>query len=257
MARLADFRIDQVDGRRRLRYSTTIVNVGVGNFEVLGRRADIGAPTMSLTQRVFNDAAGWRDIPTAGDMVYGADGHDHWHVRDLQQAELFRLEDDAYLAQTDKRGFCFWDNVSYRLSLPGAPQSQVYRESGCGSTGSLTTAMGLSVGWGDIYRYTLPDQFVDVTAVPDGRYRLVVTADPYGWFIESSEGNNFTWVSLELFDGGRQVRVLDYGPNATVAASQTTQWRRTWPAPRAHTAESDQALIAASRRDLQQHQGHR
>jgi fibronectin type III domain protein/lysyl oxidase len=232
MARLADLRIDQSNGRRRLRYSTTIVNVGSGKFEVRGRRANTGEPTMSVVQRVFNDAGGWRDVSTAGTMIFGGDGHNHWHVRDLQQSELFRLADDTYLAQSDKRGFCFWDNVRYRLSLPGAPQSPVYAQSGCGGTGSLTTAMGLSIGWGDIYPFSLPDQFIDVTALPDGRYRLVVTADPFGWFTETSEGNNFTWVSLELLGGGTQVRVLEFGPNATVAASQTAQWRRTWSAPR-------------------------
>ena len=233
MARLADLRIERSNGRRRLRYSTTIVNVGAGKFEVRGQRAHTGEPTMSVVQRVFDDAGGWREVTTAGTMIFGGDGHDHWHVRDLQQSELFRLADDAYLAQSDKRGFCFWDNVRYQLTLPGAPQSPVYSESGCGGTSSLSTSMGLSIGWGDIYPYSLPDQFIDVTNLPDGFYRLVVTADPFSWFTEASDDNNFTWVSLELWDRGRRVRVLDYGPNALVAASLREQWRRTWPAPRA------------------------
>ena len=37
--------------------------------------------------------------------------------------------------------------------------------------------MGLSVGWGDTYPLTLPDQYIDITAVTPGRYRLNVTAD--------------------------------------------------------------------------------
>jgi hypothetical protein len=238
MARLADIRIERTGSRRLLRYSTTIVNVGAGKFEVRGHRASTAEPTMSLVQRVYDDAGGWREVATTGAMIFGGDGHNHWHVRDLQQSELFRLTDDAYLTRSDKRGFCFWDNVKYRLSLPGAPQSQVYHESGCGRTDSLNTAMGLSIGWGDIYPSTLPDQFIDVTHVPDGHYRLVVTADPFGWFTETSNDNNFTWVSLELWDGGRRVRVLDYGPNALVAASLTTAWKRTWPAPRARSSDT-------------------
>ena len=217
MARLSDLSIDASGGRRRLRYSTTIVNVGSGKFELHGQRASTSQSTMSVVQRIFNDAGGSRDVSTPAVMVFAGDGHNHWHVRDLQQSELFTLSDGMFLARSDKRGFCFWDNVRYRLSLPGAPQSPVYGESGCGGTGSLTTAVGLSIGWGDIYPATLPDQFIDITGLADGRYRLVVTADPSGWFAETNENNNVTWVDLELSGGGSQLRVLGYGPNATIA----------------------------------------
>ena len=73
--------------------------------------------------------------------------------------------------------------------------------------------MGLSVGWGDLYRYTLPDQFVDITGLGAGRYRLVVTADRQGWFSESNESNNSTWVDLQL-KGNGPPRILGYGSAA-------------------------------------------
>jgi hypothetical protein len=220
MARLSDLRIDASGGLRRLRYSTTIVNVGSGKFELHGQRASISQANMSVVQRIFNDAGGSRDVSTPAVMVFGGDGHNHWHVQDLQKSELFRLSDGIFLARSDKRGFCFWDNVRYRLSLPGAPQSPVYAESGCGGSGSLTTAMGLSIGWGDIYPSSLPDQFIDITGLADGQYRLVVTADASGWFAETNDNNNLTWVDLELLGGGTQLRVLGYGPSATIAILQ-------------------------------------
>ena len=216
MARLSDLSIRTSNGRRLLRYSTTIVNVGSGPFELHGQRASNAEPEMSVIQRVFDDAGGSRDIATSAVMVYAGDGHNHWHVRDLQLQEVFRA-DGTSAGRSDKRGFCFWDNVRYRLSLPGAPQSPVYGESGCGGTGSLTTAVGLSIGWGDIYPASLPDQFIDITGLADGRYRLVVTADPSSWFAETNENNNVTWVDLELSGGGSQFSVLGYGPNATIA----------------------------------------
>jgi hypothetical protein len=218
MARLSDLSIDPSGGLRRLRYSTTIVNVGSGKFEVRGWRASTSQPGMdTVVQRIYNNAGRWRDVLTPGTMVFGGDGHNHWHVRDLQQSELFRLSDGVFLARSNKRGFCFWDNVRYRLSLPGAPQSPVTAESGCGNSGSLTAAMGLSIGWGDIYPASLPDQFIDITGLADGRYRLVVTADPSGWFAETNKNNNVTWVDLELLGGGSQLSVLGYGPSATIA----------------------------------------
>jgi hypothetical protein len=54
--------------------------------------------------------------------------------------------------------------------------------------------MGLSVGWGDLYRYNLPDQYIDITGLGRRRYRLEGTADADNWFRESEESNNSTWV---------------------------------------------------------------
>ena len=218
MARLSSLSIGTSSGRRLLRYSTTIVNIGSGRFEVRGQRASTGDPGMTLVQRIYNDAGGWRDVSTPGGMVLGGDGHNHWHVRDLQKQELFRLADGANVGRSDKRGFCFWDNVRYRLSLPGAPQSPVYQEAGCGGASSLQAAMGLSIGWGDIYPASLPDQNVNITGLADGRYRLVVTADPFNWFAETNEANNTTSVDFELYRRGTRIRVLGYGPAATIAA---------------------------------------
>ena len=89
-----------------------------------------------------------------------------------------------------KIGYCFYDNYEYRLDLPGAPQSLVYTASDCGNSESLAVDTGLSIGWGDEYASTLPDQYIDITGLPDGRYRLRVTADAKLKFLETNETNN-------------------------------------------------------------------
>ena len=58
--------------------------------------------------------------------------------------------------------------------------------------------MGISVGWGDRYGSLLRDQYVDVTNLTSGNYRLSATADLAGQFTEASESNNTTWVDLKL-----------------------------------------------------------
>jgi hypothetical protein len=73
--------------------------------------------------------------------------------------------------------------------------------------------MGLSVGWGDEYPATLPDQYIDITNVTPGHYRLSVTADAQNWFAETNEANNTTWVDVQLRRQG-QPRILGYGPTA-------------------------------------------
>lgn len=77
--------------------------------------------------------------------------------------------------------------------------------------------MGLSVGWGDQYRWTLPDQYIDVTSLDSGKYRLIAHADPLGWFAESDESNNVTWVDIALTvnrKGNAKIRIIGHGPAA-------------------------------------------
>lgn len=211
MAKLNDLQVTRFsDGRTVLRYSTTIVNVGAGAFELHASRA--GTTAFDLSQRIFDSGGTYRDVLTPGSLVYGGDGHNHWHVQDLETSELLALNGNRAGTNT-KRGFCFWDNIKYRLTLAGAPRSAFYDRTGCGTLDSDTVSMGLSVGWGDEYAATLPDQFIDITNVPLGRYRLMVTADGQNLFAETDELNNVTWVDLQLRKQA-QPKILGYGPVA-------------------------------------------
>ena len=71
---------------------------------------------------------------------------------------------------------------------------------------------GLSRGWGDKYGYGTVGQYIDVTNLTSGRYRLTATADQANQFQESGETNNSTWANVQLKGG--QVSVLRYGPSA-------------------------------------------
>jgi hypothetical protein len=212
MARLSDFKAEKTaDGRRLLRFTTVIVNVGTGPFEVRGIRASANDPEMTTFQRIYDTAGGFRSVATAARMFFAGDGHSHWHVRDLESTELTRLDNGAKVGTGAKFGFCFFDNVAYRLTLLGAPPAAVY--GGCGNSSSLAVTMGLSVGWGDEYSWRLPNQYVDITSLVPGRYRLSVTADAPGYFAEANESNNGTWVDLQIKGQGAP-RVIGYGPAA-------------------------------------------
>lgn len=212
MAPLDDFRIEKSGGRKLLRYSATVVNIGRGTFQAEGTRASTAEPEMSVVQRVFDDAGGSRTVPTAARMYFAGDGHSHWHVRDLEQSSLDRLDNGVKVGSGAKHGFCFFDHVAFRLTLPGAPQNPFFTT--CGTTGSaLTQTMGLSVGWSDVYRYSLVDQWIDITNVSPGRYRLTTSADAQNSFAESDDANNLTWTELQLKASGPP-RVVAQGPSA-------------------------------------------
>lgn len=211
MARLADFRIDTNSGHRRLRYSATIVNVGAGAFELHGQRADTTSD-MTVTQRIFDDSGGYRDVATGASMYFAGDGHNHWHTRDLEVATLSRLDNGQQVGSLAKHGFCFSDNVAYRLDLPGAPPSRVYTSCGTDPL-ALQTMMGLSIGWGDLYGYQTTDQWIDITGLQPGRYHLATSVNTSLGFAESNTANDGTWVDLQIRNHG-SIRVLAYGPNA-------------------------------------------
>jgi Ca2+-binding RTX toxin-like protein len=219
MAQLAGIQIQTAGTEKRLRFGTTIVNIGAGPFEVTGRRPPDAAITeMTTTQRIHDSVGDYRDRSTAATFIYSGDGHDHWHVKDLEDYDLFRLDasgnvvEPAVVEQGNKIGFCFFDNTNY-----GSSEPQFYIGCETGNPGALRVTMGLSRGWGDTYGPSTVGQYLDITGLPDGRYRLRVVADGNSAdgtdrFLESDETNNATWADLEIT--GSTVTVIEYGPSA-------------------------------------------
>jgi len=201
------------DGHWRLRFSAIIVNVGSGPFEFRAQRSSTTTTSWSSSQVIYDDAGGSRLVSTPSvQLVYGGDGHDHWHVKDLERYWLVPLDNTSGNRIAQKAGFCFFDNYQYKLTLPGAPQARVYPRSGCGTQTSLTLKTGLSIGWGDKYEWSLPDQYIDITGLPDGKYRLWAMADQADAFQESDNSNNSTWADLQI-TAATGVTVIRKAPN--------------------------------------------
>jgi hypothetical protein len=190
------------DGRRLLRFSAIIVNGGEGPFELRSGRATKRS-RWSTRQVIYDNAGGARTVATPSvKLVYAGDGHDHWHVKDLEQYRLVPLRNTRPNRIGQKVGFCFFDNHEYQLMLPDAPLDPVYERQGCGTRDSVALTTGLSVGWGDIYHRSLPGQSIDITDLPSGTYRLWATADQADLFLESNDANNSTWADLRIDASG-------------------------------------------------------
>jgi hypothetical protein len=194
-------------GQKQLRFDTRIVNVGAGKFEARGKRPDTSS-SLTVTQRIYDDAGGYRDLRTTAQMYFAGDGHNHWHLRDLESYELIRLDNGTKVGTGAKEGFCFFDNVLF-----GSTQAAFYRS--CGNNpDALKVRMGLSRGWGDLYGASTVGQYIDVTNLTSGRYKLQATADGPNWFLESNDSNNFTWVEIQISGSGSSFSVITYGPSA-------------------------------------------
>jgi hypothetical protein len=218
MAKISDVQIQTQNNKRLLRFTTRIVNIGAGAFELHGSRSSTADPTMTVTQRIFNDAGGYRDATTSAEMYYSGDGHAHWHARNLAQYTLTRPSDPLFERTGSKQGFCFYDNVKWFVTdasgkpPAGVPARAVYTGCANNQPAALNVKAGLSRGWGDRYGAKLVGQYIDITGVPDGSYTLTTTADEGNWFEEVSETNNSTSADLRI--QGNQVSVTAYGPSA-------------------------------------------
>jgi hypothetical protein len=208
MSPLGDFWIEWVNGRRLLRFTAMMVNVGDGNFEVHGHRNSTAEP-MQVDQIIRETANPGSEvaqrIPTGAQGTWSGDGHNHWHVQEMMRYDMWGPSGTHRGA---KRGFCFLDSDPWILSLPGAAQGSYYRGSWCQFTPSaLSNRMGISVGWGDEYEYYLAWQWVDITGIPAGTYVVRAKVDPYGFFTELAESNQCWYTRVSFTSGSNAVTV--------------------------------------------------
>ena len=210
MKQLSDFQIQTVNGRRMLRFTAMMVNVGDGHFEVRGSRGSTADP-MDVRQVIYETSD--RNSPISRQILtdafgkWSGDGHNHWHVQEMMRYDMWGT---AGSLRGAKVGFCFLDSDPYNLSLPNASGSSYYRGSWCQTTPSaLNNRMGISVGWGDEYEWYLAWQWVDITGWPGGTYTVRSKVDPYGFFLEGNEGNNCTWARVSFGSTGSGVTVHD------------------------------------------------
>lgn len=180
-------------GHRLLRYESRIVNVGAGAFEVNGTRAVTSSP-FAFSQRIYDDAGGSTSIPITGtNFIWGGDGHHHWHVDQIESGTLRRLDNGVVVGTLAKHGFLMQDGFKYRTTLPGFPLRPVYNAAhfpDMRNKQALSVTEGVSVGWGETYGLNTNLQWIDITGLPNGRYRLTLSANDAGWFTESDTANN-------------------------------------------------------------------
>jgi hypothetical protein len=213
MAMPSELRIEIASaGVRRLRFTGVIVNIGSGPFETRASRRTTATPTMLVSQRIYNAAGGTRVHDTSAVARYAGDGHNHWHVQSVAGYALYAPTGKGPAIRRDaKVGFCFFDTNPYRLSLPGAPPSGRYKQSGCGTRSSLFVKNGISVGWSDRYPSNFAWQWIDITNLPGGEYLLKLSADPNGNFEEEREKNNCNWTRIRFNASGTGLSILESG----------------------------------------------
>jgi hypothetical protein len=183
---------DEQPGRVLLRLTTAFPNVGTGPIELIGGDLNING-TQDVYQRLYYSDGSHVDA-FAGEFVHHPEHH-HIHFEGYAEYRLREVTPGggvgAVVGTGNKVSFCLLDVIKYNRRIPGAPSAPQY--STCNAD-----KQGISVGWADVYQQTLPDQWIDVTDVPDGNYWLEVEVDPDDRLIESNEANNIARIRIAL-----------------------------------------------------------
>jgi hypothetical protein len=209
---------------RCLRLTTGPINVGDGPFDM---RFDLITDTSQLETEPATLRGPMRQAVhlAGGGIVERAAGkysfhttHGHFHTEQILTYELFAVADaqKGGLTKTGagtKSGFCpadqlFGDFLVFQQAVPGAFGEGDSAAGGCSSPdgGSL----GLTPGWGDVYRWQRPGQYVEFVGQPDGLYVIRSTVDKSNLVRETDDTDNaayalarITGESIELIERGQ------------------------------------------------------
>jgi hypothetical protein len=176
-----------------LRFNGFIHNAGAGALEIRASNPVNGVMTQSF-QRIYRDDSSYHDDPSRHPQLRfeDTDGHDHWHLQNAARFSLWNESGTAEFARGAKVGFCLLDVD--RLEAIG-PATKVYSSNSTqycreGQPGAASVFEGISAGWQDVYNSKLPFQWVDVSGVAPGLFRLGAQVDPDNFVLESNEANN-------------------------------------------------------------------
>lgn len=216
-----DFVMDRKTERGHvlLRASSSINNHGTGPLELRGHRR--GSRSMRVTQiiyrangtRAFFPSQALLGFKLVSGQRYGFTypNFSYWKFRGAARFQLWSLDSQGKAAKLIRFGpklfYCFRDLQRTRRSRR-SPSRAVYPACSQNPKQRRVT-LGTSVGWSDIYPYTYPEQYIDVTGLR-GRFAYVQVADPFNRIVESNERNNVSEVLIRLPSGrvfGRRVGV--------------------------------------------------
>jgi hypothetical protein len=166
--------LDTIDGDPCERDEACLL--GPGKRKVL--RFDVQIPNQGARDLVLGN-------PDAGGPFIWGQCHKHYHFTGFARYQLVSETDDKVVLTGRKQAFCARDSVRVAQNVPFAP-------------GYDCTMQGISVGWADIYDHTIPCQYLDVTDVPSGDYRLEVEVNPERTITEARYDNNVARIKIKL-----------------------------------------------------------
>lgn len=194
---------------RCLRWDLIVRNAGPGPLEIRAY-PESEAPTDAYQAIYSSD--GRYALERVGDARFSS-AHGHVHVRGMDEARLYTIEPDRspgrLVGKLPEKGYCPLDILDPSFGTPADGPARYVYPGTCDAEdnrdpqdplypGEQYFRMGISSGWADIYPWTIPDQYIDITNVPDGRYLLVYRVNVAGQIEEANRSNNASSACVEL-----------------------------------------------------------
>jgi hypothetical protein len=181
---------------RCLRFTSEVDNVGAGPLTLRIKWAQTGAPPSAAmvpgechAQQVIRRTHGSAAYRPAGACTWHWQ-HAHFHYLNFVEFTLHKVDPDGttgkQVAKSLKESFCLADDGYFGFGKPGPngprdyvgqPDCNVPAVTGSAPPQAWVT-MGVSPGWGDIYTWDTPSQYIDITNTPPGIYDIVSIANP-------------------------------------------------------------------------------
>lgn len=141
--------------------------------------------------------------------------HAHFHDDYVLSFELYAVEDSAAgklkrVGEGTKSGFCpadqlfaDWTRFNQGYEVPGgdAPLGNCFSPD--------NGVMGLSIGWGDVYRWQRPGMYVEFKGMGNGRYVVQSLVDGNNHVMETNESDNRSYAYIEV--QGDNITLLERG----------------------------------------------
>lgn len=151
--------------RRLLRFDLLTPNIGEADLY-------LGAPTRA---------------GRPPDMFEFGTCHNHWHLRGYADYRLFDMA-GVEVGRGHKQSFCLLDTARYMGMSTDLPAASRYN---CGN-------QGIHAGWYDLYGRSLDCQYVDITDVPPGTYRLRAQVNAERVVAESRYDDNEVFMTVVI-----------------------------------------------------------
>ncbi len=192
-------RLKKIKDRTVLKFTASFGNQGKRHFELATSQETEtrnGETYQPVHQLIARKDGTYRN-KVVGNFAWHA-SHEHYHYSDFADYVFSfikpapgTLASNAPKTIRQKTTFCIRDNEPLSLTIPGAPKKAIFPT--CGKD-----KQGVSIGWIDIYKNTLPDQYIDVNDMPAGIYSLSFFLDPNQRFAEEHKNNNISTIFLNL-----------------------------------------------------------
>jgi hypothetical protein len=187
-------------GGALLAATSALVNIGAGPLELRAQREGAGRMVARQVLRAQPGAAAVV-APGAGELyfVHVRGKGSYWKYEDAARFELW-AEDGVgrrvALVRTGPKVFYCLRDLRRVRTVARAPPARVFPACSQAGTRSQVT-LGTSAGWADIYPWTYPRNWIDVTGLR-GCFAYVLVADPAKHLWESRKDNNASAVSVRL-----------------------------------------------------------